>query len=296
MERSAARSVVSEETLPLTKPVGGAATTADIVAAHKGGKKKQSTASRLNALVDQFQAFYGGLEQDVITEYEEQEDRITAVERYVLRLQKSLVVEQTRRIEMLSHVEDNLKQQFEAVWQRNKAQVEALRPVIPKRIEQWHARLAADEDIMEEERIARGIAIEKERQRLLKQLEDFKERLEIEKVERLEREALTLKKVTDANFPLQESLAEERNRREATLGHLRDETDQADEMRNKPDKIFKEDLITRMVRATKDIKLETSVRVAAEQQFVSSLESYTKALQEGLRMVNKQVDEEGARR
>ena len=48
--------------------------------------------------------------------------------------------------------------------------------------------------------------------------------------------------------------------------------------------------------ATKDIKLETSVRVAAEQQFVESLESYTKALQEGLRMVNKQVDKEGVRR
>ena len=47
--------------------------------------------------------------------------------------------------------------------------------------------------------------------------------------------------------------------------------------------------------ATKDIKLETSVRVAAEQHFVASLESYTKALQEGLRMVNKQVDEEGVR-
>eukprot|EP00908_Phaeocystis_cordata_P006170 Transcript_16790.p1 GENE.Transcript_16790~~Transcript_16790.p1 ORF type:complete len:321 (-),score=117.36 Transcript_16790:235-1113(-) len=279
-----------------TKPIGGAATTADIVAAHKGGQKKQSTAARLNALVDQFQAFYGGLEQDVITEYEQEEDRLTAVERYVLRLQKSLVVEQTRRIEMLSHVEENLKQQFEVVWQRNKTQVEALRPEIPRRIEQWHARLCADEEILEEERIARGIAIEKERQRLLKQLEDFKERLEIEKVERLEREALTLKKVTDSSFPLQESIADERNRRESMLGHLRDEIDQADEMRNKPDKIFKDDLITRMVRATKDIKLETSVRVAAEQQFVSSLESYTKALQEGLRMVNKQVDEEGARR
>ena len=67
-------------------------------------------------------------------------------------------------------------------------------------------------------------------------------------------------------------------------------------MRDKPDQIFKDDLITRMVRATRDIKLETSVRVAAEQQFVSSLESYTKALQEGLRMVNKQVDEQGSRR
>jgi molybdopterin converting factor small subunit len=136
-----------------TKPIGGAATTADIVAAHKGGQKKQSTAARLNALVDQFQAFYGGLEQDVITEYEQEEDRLTAVERYVLRLQKSLVVEQTRRIEMLSHVEENLKQQFEVVWQRNKTQVEALRPEIPRRIEQWHARLCADEEILEEVRL-----------------------------------------------------------------------------------------------------------------------------------------------
>merc|ERR1712070_338086 len=111
-----------------------------------------------------------------------------------------------------------------------------------------------------------------------------------------EREAFTLKRITDESFPLQEAISEERNRREQTLGHIRSETDQIDAMRDRPDKLFKDSLITRMVRATKDIKLETSVRVAAEQQFVSSLESYTKALQEGLRMVNKQVDVEGVRR
>ena len=133
-----------------TKPIGGAATTNDIVSAHKSGKKKQSTAARLNALVDQFQAFYGGLEHDVIAEHEQQEDTLAGVERYVLRLQKSLVVEQTRRIEMLDHVENNLKQQFEAVWVRNKAQMEALKPEIPKRLAQWHARLGADEEIMAE--------------------------------------------------------------------------------------------------------------------------------------------------
>ena len=138
------------QSLAMTKPIGGAATTNDIVSAHKSGKKKQSTAARLNALVDQFQAFYGGLEHDVIAEHEDQEDKLASVERYVLRLQKSLVVEQTRRIEMLDHVENNLKQQFEAVWVRNKAQMEALKPEIPKRIAQWHARLGADEDIMEE--------------------------------------------------------------------------------------------------------------------------------------------------
>ena len=106
--------------------------------------------------------------------------------------------------------------------------------------------------------------------RLLKQLDDFQERLEIEKVERLEREALTLKKVkgspnphphphpnpnpnpnpnqvTDAIFPMQEQITEERGRRESMLGHLRDEQDQINELRDKPDTQFKHDLITRMV-------------------------------------------------
>ena len=57
----------------------------------------------------------------------------------------------------------------------------------------------------------------------------------------------------------------------------------------KPDALFKDGLMSRMVAATKNIKLETSQRVAAEQQFVASLTSYTEALQSGLRMVNKSV-------
>jgi hypothetical protein len=46
-------------------------------------------------------------------------------------------------------------------------------------------------------------------------------------------------------------------------------------------------MVSRMVGATKDIRKETAVRLHAEQQFVAALESYTKSLQSGLRMVNK---------
>ena len=149
---AASQAMSTKSSIPRgTKPIGGEATTADIVAAQNlAGGKKKSMASRLNSLVDQFQAFYGGLEQDVITEYDQQEDRLTAVERYVLRLEKSLVVEQERRIEMLKHVELNLQQQFHAVHVRNKTQVEALKPEIPKRIAAWHARLVVDEEMLEE--------------------------------------------------------------------------------------------------------------------------------------------------
>ena len=39
--------------------------------------------------------------------------------------------------------------------------------------------------------------------------------------------------------------------------------------------------------AARDIRMETAMRLHAEQQFVAALESYTKSLQGGLRMVNK---------
>ena len=273
-----------------TKSLGGEATTADNAErARRGGPKKKLDAARLNALADEFEAFFGELQSDVYAEYTEGEDRLVAVERYVQRLERSLVTEQSRRIEMLKYVETNLQQQFDAFVHRNGVHLEALYPKVTERIVPWHARLAANEEAVVEERIARAKVIERERLKLIKILDDFDARLAIEKAERLEREALVLQKVSDESFKVQEEQADERNRREATLGHLRDETDAIDAMRDKPDALFKDGLMSRMVAATKNIKLETSQRVAAEQQFVASLTSYTEALQSGLRMVNKSV-------
>jgi hypothetical protein len=74
---------------------------------------------------------------------------------------------------------------------------------------------------------------------------------------------------------------------QVVLGHERDENDQIDLMRDRPDEIFKAHMVERMMNATKNIRMETAVRMHAEQQFVAALESYTKSLQGGLRMVNK---------
>ena len=96
-------------------------------------------------------------------EYTEGEDRLVAVERYVQRLERSLVTEQSRRIEMLKYVETNLQQQFDAFVHRNGVHLEALYPKVTERIVPWHARLAASEEAVVEERIARAKVIERER-------------------------------------------------------------------------------------------------------------------------------------
>ena len=206
-----------------TKSLGGEATTADNAErARRGGPKKKLDAARLNALADEFEAFFGELQSDVYAEYTEGEDRLVAVERYVQRLERSLVTEQSRRIEMLKYVETNLQQQFDAFVHRNGVHLEALYPKVTERIVPWHARLAANEEAVVEERIARAKVIERERLKLIKILDDFDARLAIEKAERLEREALVLQKVSDESFKVQEEQADERNRREAvSYTHLR---------------------------------------------------------------------------
>jgi len=88
-------------------------------------------------------------------------------------------------------------------------------------------------------------------------------------------------------------LDDERVKRETTLGHLRDENDTIARVSEKPNAIFKEEMIARMVAAAVDIKKETLQRVGAERQFVESLEQYTKALQGGLTLVNHQHPNSG---
>jgi len=250
---------------------------------------KGVTGDRLNALVDQFQEFYSELEVGIEKEYGEEENRLQGVEDSILRLQQALAVEQSRRVESLKAVEATLQQRYTTTSDVCFRQLAALAPDVPDRISAWHERLTEAELFLEEERILRQRAIERERTKLKKTLADFEQQLEIEKVERLHRETVTMQKVAQEVAALQETFQEETSRREISLGHVRDENDEIDAMRDKPDAIFKDAMISRMVRATKDIRQETAIRVHAEQTFVSSLESYTKSLKSGLRLVNKRV-------
>ena len=269
-------------------PTGEAATTAQNITKNITKRKKgQSITGELATLSDKFSAIYGEVQDKVTLEHETQEDRLQSVEDHISRIQSALMVEQHRRVAMLKRVESNLNDLYAKVTAECHAQLDALRPDIPARVVTWHTRLDACFTMLAEEKVARTKVINRERLKLLKTVDDFEKQLEIEKVERLERETTMVQKVSQEVQDLQEIFDGERLRRETTLGHERDENDQIDAMRDRPDEVFKAEMVSRMMAATKNIRMETAVRLHAEQQFVAALESYTKSLQGGLRMVNK---------
>jgi len=253
----------------------------------KKARKRQNITGELANLSEKFAPIYGEVQDGVTAEYEKQEDSLKAVEDHILRVQRTLLKEQVKRVDMYKKVESNLVEQYDTVEEQSRVQIEALRPEVPARLTAWHTRLDDAFSFLAEESIARRVVIERERLKLLKTVEDFDKQLGLEKLERLQRETYVHQKLSEEMTVMAESSDYERSRREIVLGQERDENDRLDGMRDKPYQLFKEDMVRRMVKATVRIREATARRVYAEQQFVNALESYTKSLQTGLRMVNK---------
>lgn len=165
--------------------VGAASTTEQNIAqrnARSNDVRRKANLKQLESIPGQFEEFFVDLRDDVTQEHEGQEDRLVGVERYVQRIERSLVTEQKQRIDMLSLVEHNIQSQVDALKVRARGQLDAMKPHIPIRISAWNQRLSEDELELDEELKRRRAAIERERQRLLKQLDDLQIRLEVEKV------------------------------------------------------------------------------------------------------------------
>jgi hypothetical protein len=182
--------------------------------------KQKSIAAELASLSDKFSAIAGEVQEKVTLEHETQEDRLQSVEDHISRIQNALAIEQHRRVATLDKVKNNLNDLCGKVAGECTAQLEAVRPDIPDRIGAWHGRLDTCFRMLAEEKVARQRVIDRERIKLLKTVDDFEKQLEIEKVERLERETILMQKVTSEVQELQTDFDGERARREVRRRRL----------------------------------------------------------------------------
>ena len=68
---------------------------------------------------------------------------------------------------------------------------------------------------------------------------------------------------------------------------MKDDFVTATKAREKADEVFKAEMLRKMAAVEKDLEIETRNRQASEEQLVNALNDYTRALQDGLRIVNR---------
>merc|ERR1712039_26536 len=140
---------------------------------------------------------------------------------------------------------------------------------------------------MEDEKRDREHEIQRANKELLDKFAEHAKQFEGEKVTRLQREAQTLKRVGDEVFRVQQKVTAERTAREAAVIQMKDDFWATVKAREKADEIFKSEMLRKMAAVERDLEIETSNRIASEDQLVNALNDYTRALQDGLKIVNR---------
>ena len=126
---------------------------------------------------DKFGSIYTEVQEAVTKEYSEQEDVLQGVEDHITRLQMALMAEQHRRVVQLKTVESNLATLYKSIQVQCHAQLEALRPDVSTRVAAWHERLDDAFRMLDEEKAARKVVINRERLKLLKTVDDFEKQV-----------------------------------------------------------------------------------------------------------------------
>ena len=246
-----------------------------------------STAGKLNALADNFNNFYGDLEEETTTRKQAEEQRVARIERELGKIERVIATETKRRIEASKALQVMFEAQLVVLQKDFKEQLRSKYEPLQMQIDELIHRVERLEKVMEEEKRDREIEIQKANKEIRDLFNEHEKQFEVEKVTRLQREAQTLKRVGDEVFRMQQKITAERTAREAAIVLMKDDFIAATKAREKADEVFKAEMLRKMAAVGRDLEIETKNREASEEQLVNALNDYTRSLQDGLRIVNK---------
>jgi len=253
---------------------------------HTSGTSR-SISGKLNAMADNFNTFYGDLEEETSLRKQAEETRAVRIERELEKIEQVLATETKRRIEAGKALQNMFEAKVQAMQKEFKAELRACFEPLQAQIDALVSRVELLEVTMENERRDREKEIQKANKEVLDKFAVHQKQFEVEKVTRLQREAQTLKRVGDEVFRIQQKITSERTAREAAITLMKDDFMTAQKAREKADEIFKSEMLRKMASVEKDLEVETKNREASEEQLVNALNDYTRALQDGLRIVNR---------
>jgi hypothetical protein len=247
----------------------------------------RSVSGKLNAMADDFNNFYGDLEEETTIRKQAEEQRVVRMERELGKIETVLATETKRRIEASKALQTMFEAKVVAMQREFKAELRGAFEPLQSQIDALVARVEQLELTMENERRDREKEIQKANKEVLDKFAVHQKQFEVEKVTRLQREAQTLKRVGDEVFRIQQKITAERTAREAAIVLMKDDFMAAHKAREKADEVFKSEMLRKMAVVEKDLEVETKNREASEEQLVNALNDYTRALQDGLRIVNR---------
>lgn len=147
-------------------------------------------------------------------------------------------------------------------------------------------RLAVVERDFTSERDRYTKEIEDRNSYVAKDLSNLQQNFEAERLSRAEREAQLAKRLSDFEFRADSRFDQQRSGVEQKYHTLREELEESKRLREKGDEKFQTFVLEEIASLKNGLVLESQSRESADDDIVFALNHYTKALQDGLRIIN----------
>lgn len=144
----------------------------------------EETQTKLNALSNQFDNFFGDLEEETAVRKKAEDSRVTRIERELGRLEKAINVETRRRIEATKAIQLQYEEKLEAMQTSFREQIKASTDALRAEIRGLHDHIARLEARMDEERENREREIQRHNHDVLSKFDAHTKEFEIEKASR----------------------------------------------------------------------------------------------------------------
>lgn len=243
-------------------------------------------AVKLEHVSEKFAGLWTDLEQEKQNRRIADNTRIQLFQESVQRLEKSLEAEIKRRAESDKQLQTHFEGELRVLQERTASQALEMQSALKAAIDSFTTRIQDLHVLIREEREQRRTDMEHLATSLVGKVNECVGALDEERTLRQQEQTVSIKRVGEDLITLQQRIDGEKLSREAELNTLRGEIHEVLGNKNMADEQFKNATLDELSALKAALAVEREERVAEDDEIVQAVNDYTRALQEGLKIVN----------
>ncbi|PNW80868.1 hypothetical protein CHLRE_07g332950v5 [Chlamydomonas reinhardtii] len=242
--------------------------------------------AKLEHVTERFAGLWTDLEQEKQNKRIQESTRFSLLQESLQRIEKSVEAEVKRRAESDKQLQSHFEGEIKTLQERQLQQFTDLQLALKSAVESLNQRITDLHALVRDERESRRSDIEHLATSLVGKVNECVAAIDEERNGRVQEQTVSMKRVGEDLMLLSQRLDTEKNTRDSEVSALRAEVHDAIGNRNLADDQFKGAVLDEVAGLKAALALEREERIAEDDEIVQAVNDYTKALQEGLKLVS----------
>eukprot|EP00892_Ulva_mutabilis_P001376 jgi/Ulvmu1/11239/UM073_0011.1 len=273
--------IKSGYTVPLRS---GASSPSRLCYSPKGGSMGNAT-TKLEATQGKFTGLYTDLESEKNHKRMTEQERYAHLKESINVLERSFKAEVTRRHDAERHLQSHVDSELSQVSEQISGQLKELQQTVRSGLDQMQRAISNLNNLVMDEREQRKVDIDHVGTSLCARLDEVVQTVDEERFSRLEQERQSLKRIGEDLFKVNERIECEKKCREHAIAELASEVHEFEQNKRAQEGQFQTRMAEEIGMLRDRLNVETTERMQEDETIVTAINEYTRALQEGLRIV-----------